>query len=1234
MALTFSIISVGDVEFLGQVLNAVAMVCGTGDFKQLCICGFIIGLLFIGFQCIFQGGQRINLQHTFVCFLCYMCFFGPSCTVVIEDAQGSAYTRTIDNVPIGVGVAGTAISGIGYGLTNMIEQAYGTVDRQTNYSYAEPLKILNGLRNSAWGDELWAQLDAQCGAGCDTKRAVQNYLSECTMKMIQLTGKSVTSLGNSGLADFYFNNDSYATELPLYDAGTYIGTVSCKAAWPKLTTLVFNHVNNAGFATRLNSMLNLREWTAANTQATQATQTTATDWTAISNAFTFLGLTAATAQDFVRMSILEPVYYQAAQQRYTSQQDISSALAINNAIQQRNTQWAAEQTLFMSASRAFMAFFEGFIYAVTPIMGFLLMVGAFGLSLVGKYFMVLAWIQLWLPCLSICNLYTMQGARNALSSSIINAAEPSFFSVNAAFQQAANWIATGGMLAAATPMLALFLISGSVYAFTSLAGRLQGKDHFNEKSITPDIQSVGPVQAAASAANYDRMTGTLASGAKELMPSIAETAGIQRNVTATESQLLAASENFAASFVRNGGLTSSSIASKSVLENIGRSVGSIRTESGQTIRQIAEQTIGSHVKSEAEMNQVIGQMALSTQAQASGTFGLHYDAQKTADRKRKAAEKAAAKAAAQAAAANGSKGAKNAPDTAQQGAEAESNASAVGAGAGAGAGAGSEAGSVSAPNVSSQAVNNNLSAASAPASTSASAPAAAAAAPANANTAGKVAKAGDKEKEGAKEGETASASSADLPESLAEKLGLRTGVGIGAGGTVTGTSTNSDSASAGTTFTNTNSSSNSATQSKALLSSMTKAVQTAIQETKTQTWSEAKSSAETEGLQDTFAKMESASSSYAEAKAAAEQFGVNSGGRSYAAVAENLRGTEEWKRLQSYEIGLSAMEKSSFSNDVNAFRRMIGDGHGVSTGEAEKAKVMAALHHMAKTGNFETLARSAGNAVLPSMRSETAELSHPQRISPMDYGKAHDRVDGRRRDADAAIFGRTVDVSETGDELPEASYSTGNGMVRAAKVEANSEVEEKAAADRSTTTAAHKQTILENLGKDRENTSMGLKIAGSYLAGENIERIENFAVGFITTEKTPLTVSSEDIKQKITGLSEAQKNFLDRYYDEETDISRNILRHPSNPFFSGMTASRFNLVSSVEGLRQEIREHVFGKELKDLTESEKKALETYTKGMMAELANLYSTEAQGQATRILDFNRAFQVNQAPGQMTQ
>lgn len=117
----FTIISLGNVEFLTMVLNGVAMICGTGDFARLVAVGFVIGLLFIGFQCIFEGGQRINLHHSLLCFLCYLCMFGPSCTVVVEDAY-TGHVRTVDNLPLGVGVAGAAISGIGYGVTRMLEQ--------------------------------------------------------------------------------------------------------------------------------------------------------------------------------------------------------------------------------------------------------------------------------------------------------------------------------------------------------------------------------------------------------------------------------------------------------------------------------------------------------------------------------------------------------------------------------------------------------------------------------------------------------------------------------------------------------------------------------------------------------------------------------------------------------------------------------------------------------------------------------------------------------------------------------------------------------------------------------------------------------------------------------------------------------------------------------------------------------------------------------------------------------
>ena len=354
---TFTIISLGNVEFLGQVLNAVAMVCGTGNFRQLCICGAIIGLLFIGFQCIFQGGQRINLQHTMVCMICYMLFFGPSCTVVVEDAQSSTYTRTIDNVPFGVGVAGTTISGIGYGLTKLIEQAYGTADRTADYSYNEPLKILTSLRNATESDEIWSTLDGICGAGCNTRQATINYLSECTATAMQqgrITNTEIykADLGSAdagGVDIFKFDSPAYMTMLPIVEAGKLVGDgedgyVTCKEGWPILKRNVFNKLKTTEIATQLNKMLGNKEISADGTKKVVA------DWSRIQGSFESLGITATTAQDFVVASVIRPTFEKAAASYYTKMQDYSKALAINQAIAQRNIQWASEQSMFLSSA--------------------------------------------------------------------------------------------------------------------------------------------------------------------------------------------------------------------------------------------------------------------------------------------------------------------------------------------------------------------------------------------------------------------------------------------------------------------------------------------------------------------------------------------------------------------------------------------------------------------------------------------------------------------------------------------------------------------------------------------------------------------------------------------------------------------------------------------------------------------------------------------------------------------
>lgn len=584
------------------------MVCGTGDFKQLCICGFIIGLLFIGFQCIFQGGQRINLQHTFTCFICYMLFFGPSCTVVVEDAGGSTYTRTVDNVPIGVGIAGTAISGIGYGVTHLMQQAFGTLDGNRNYGYIEPLKIVAGLRNAGYSDSIWSSLDAVCGAGCNTKESVMNYVNECTANAIRLGFKTPdevykADLRNNGISVIKFDSETLMTKLVIPADGGLVGDnhdglVTCKDGFTILQNNVFAKLREPQIAFSVNQLLGIRE-------LSDTGKSTPQDWAQINGAFATLGISANDAQDWMLGTVVKPVYEQATIKNYRNFQDGQIAQTINTAITQRNVQWASEQTMFVSVCRGIMSFFEGFVYAITPIVGFMLMIGAFGLGLVGKYFMVLAWIQLWLPCMAICNMYTLSGLRSELTTSPIGAAV-SFYALDDSYQRVANWVSTGGMLFAATPLLALFVISGSMYAFTTLASRLNGQDHFNEKNVAPDVQQVGALQVTAPRNQNDILHGTRATGYEHLLPDVSmqqlgsfvssasSTLANQKMEQATAALKAASGTSEGASVIKQYG------------ENFSRSYLSSLADGHSTTQQLLRATGASGQISESKMSEVAG----------------------------------------------------------------------------------------------------------------------------------------------------------------------------------------------------------------------------------------------------------------------------------------------------------------------------------------------------------------------------------------------------------------------------------------------------------------------------------------------------------------------------------------------------------------------------------------------------------------------------------------------------
>ena len=528
----FTIYSIGDSAFLAQILNSLAMITGTGDFEQLVAIGLVLGLFIMGVQCVMSGTRQFNLHQVFLGFLCYLCMFGPSVTVHIEDAY-TGQVRTVDNVPVGAGVAGTLISNIGYGVTQLFEQGYGDVDRMTEHSFGDALKSLNAVRAIAYDASILNAASQSLGAGSDLRKSLDNYIRECTMVKIVVGQGTPEEVYGGGLNALAFQNTIYGTEV--YLPGNNAAKLDCSAAWQQLKPRFEQAMQDPRTVAAVNRL-------AGSMDAQGQVQTT---YDRITDALHALNVTQISARDYVNVAVLEPIYRRSAQGFYNDMGDSASAIMINQAIEQRNTQWAAEQSMFLSTVRPLMAFFEGFIYAITPIMAFMIVMGAFGMAMITKYFQVVVWVQLWMPVLSIVNLFILMGARNQFASIVTD--PMSFYTLNNGSQILQNWIATGGMLAAATPMIALFLVTGSTYAFTSLTNRMGGGDHVNEKIASPDMVKPAEILSMMPQATSSAVGGVAATGS--VIPTLDIGQGLQNNVTAAETNKKAASDALAKSIV-------------------------------------------------------------------------------------------------------------------------------------------------------------------------------------------------------------------------------------------------------------------------------------------------------------------------------------------------------------------------------------------------------------------------------------------------------------------------------------------------------------------------------------------------------------------------------------------------------------------------------------------------------------------------------------------------------------
>lgn len=525
--MVFEIFSIGDSAFLAAILNAIAMIAGTGHYTMAAGVGAILGVMMTLLRGLTHYDARgIRYQDVLASILIYLTLFAPGVKVAIEDAY-TGQVQVVDNVPLGPAVAGSIMSNMGYRLTRLFEQAFSTPS-MTEHGFADALQVMTTVRKNLLSRIQLGKANSP-NSGGDLENSLVNYIKECTLTGVDLGLLTLDGILRNGqvLNAIKFDSNVYTTEI--YTGGAP-KILDCTDAW---TTLDF-YVRNLAVPEVENVLKEaLKVALPVDVQPR------------IDEALTVLTGGSVSALDYMLASLITPMFEKGVVGRHEDGLKWNKAAMVEQAIQQRNSQWAGEQTLFTRIVRPMMTWIEGFSYAITPLMAFAVMLGARGIHITGQYFLMLLWIQLWMPILAIVNLYITMSAAGKMAA--LDAAQfnlPSIYGIYQMDMAIQEWLGVGGMLASSTPAIALMLVYGGSITATHFLGRMQGGDFIDEKIGSPSVVSPAPVLNMQPNYQHAPLTGATLFGAEKVLPSFQAGKDLSTAVSSASAAMQQASSSF------------------------------------------------------------------------------------------------------------------------------------------------------------------------------------------------------------------------------------------------------------------------------------------------------------------------------------------------------------------------------------------------------------------------------------------------------------------------------------------------------------------------------------------------------------------------------------------------------------------------------------------------------------------------------------------------------------------
>ncbi|MEI9697906.1 MULTISPECIES: conjugal transfer protein TraG N-terminal domain-containing protein [Morganellaceae] len=543
----WNIYTVGDIEFMYNVFNAVAMLMNSGMFSDLFRIGALLGVIGIVISSAISAGKTISFQNMAVCIVMYMVFFQVSARVNIEDVTSGRF-RAVDNVPAGLAASASIISTVGYSITEKMEQAFSTPS-MTEYGALDPLVALSTYYDAMKNPMRWFLANER--PTVDFARSVQNYMKTCVMNDIARGAKTYSTLyrGTAGVQGLR-SGDAFQ-RVVLFD-GNMVGWDSsspdmkdsssqytCAEAYDKLFLM-------HGSASKMLTAAFDRSYKALGRGCESGRGCSQN--AKINEVMNFYNISGTTMRDFQMTMIMYPYLRDVPKYGHEAAFRGAAAVTRTQTQTQQAFQWASSGASFLSWMTAFMPIFQGLIYALTPFMAFLFGLGIMGIRLVMKYFLVIIWTQTWMPLAAIVNMYVLVHTQTNMSAIFsMPADQVSFDKLYILLYETQKSIGLAGNLYAMIPALGGFIVWGSSVAFNSLANSAAAPHAADTKQMAPDASNAPAISNRSADVNYDRANGTVLGGAQSALPKYDMKQSASTNLSSAKQNMESASVERSAS---------------------------------------------------------------------------------------------------------------------------------------------------------------------------------------------------------------------------------------------------------------------------------------------------------------------------------------------------------------------------------------------------------------------------------------------------------------------------------------------------------------------------------------------------------------------------------------------------------------------------------------------------------------------------------------------------------------